>query len=973
LQEAADHLDLHLDEPLGEVLFAEPGSPRAALLNRTRYAQAALFAVEVALFRLLESWGVTPGLLAGHSIGEIAAAHVAGVMTLADAALLVGARGTLMDELPEGGAMVAVQARETEAAPYLTERVGIAAVNGPSAIVLSGEEDAVLAVAARFAEQGRRTKRLRVSHAFHSPLMDPMLDDFRRVAETVTHLPPRIPVVSNLTGEPVTGFDADHWVRHVREPVRFADCMSRLEAEGVTTYLELGPDAVLSAMGRDCLTDDGADAAFAALLRDGHDEERQAVTALGLAHARGLPVDWDRFFDGRGARRIPLPTYAFQRKRYWLDAGNTPGTIGHPMLDTAVGLAGTDTLVLTGRLSTRSQPWLADHVIAGAVLVPGTGMVELAVRAGDEAGCAAVEELTLETPLALTTDSGAEVQVVVGALDTTGRRTVEIHSRPAQSEEDWTRHASGVLAGHGQGPAADTSVFTQWPPADAEPIDVAGLYERHIAQGYGYGPAFQRVRAAWRRGDEVFAEAALDDAGGERFGLHPALLDATLHAAEGPEDEGRVRLPFAWRGVELHAAGATDVRVHLVRTAPDEISVELADTTGAPVATVRSLVQRPVAMDGVRPSGARDGSLLHLEWTRVQAPSEPDAAAREFHLAFVPDSFPGSPVEAARTATLHALRLIQDALRDDTRLAIVTRDAPDDPALAPLWALVRSAQAENPGRFVLVGADHDAPEHELRAALSCGEPQLVLRDGAVLVPRLARTPVPDDPRPGDWNPDGTVLVTGGTGGLGGIVARHLVRRHGVRHLLLTGRRGPDGPGAAELTAELAELGAEATVAACDVADREALTALLATIPEGHPLTGVVHCAGVVDDGLAGTLTPEQVRAVFHGKADGAWHLHELTRDLPLAAFVLFSSAAGALGAPGQGNYAAANAFLDALAAHRAAQGLAATSLAWNLWAGDAGMGARLDEVTLRRAERSGLPALGAEENLALFDRALTTG
>ncbi|MFH9735982.1 SDR family NAD(P)-dependent oxidoreductase [Streptomyces sp. NPDC017260] len=973
LQEAADHLDLHLDEPLGEVLFAEPGSPRAALLNRTRYAQAALFAVEVALFRLLESWGVTPGLLAGHSIGEIAAAHVAGVMNLADAALLVGARGTLMDELPEGGAMVAVQARETEAAPYLTERVGIAAVNGPSAIVLSGEEEAVLAVAARFAEQGRKTKRLRVSHAFHSPLMAPMLDGFRRVAETLTYLPPRIPVVSNLTGEPVTGFDADYWVRHVREPVRFADGMSWLESNGVTTYVELGPDAVLSAMGRDCLTDDGADAAFATLLRDGHDEEHQAVTALGLAHAHGLSVDWDRFFDGRGARRIPLPTYAFQRKRYWLDAGNTPGTIGHPMLDTAVSLAGTDTLVLTGRLSTRSQPWLADHVIAGVVLVPGTGLVELAVRAGDEAGCAAVEELTLETPLALTTDSGAEIQVVVGALDTTGRRTVEIHSRPAQSEENWTRHASGVLAEHGPGPAADTSVFTQWPPADAEPIDVTGLYERHIAQGYGYGPAFQRVRAAWRRGDEVFAEAALDDAGGERFGLHPALLDATLHAAEGPEDEGQVRLPFAWRGVELHAAGATDVRVHLVRTAPDEVSVELADATGAPVATVRSLVQRPVAMDGVRPTGTRDGSLLHLEWTSVQAPSEPDATAREFHLAFVPAAFPGSPVEAAQTATLHGLRLIQDALRDDTRLAIVTRDAPDDPALASLRALVRSAQAENPGRFVLVGADHDVPEHELRAALSCGEPQLALRDGAVLVPRLARTPVPDDPRPGDWNPDGTVLITGGTGGLGGLVARHLVRRHGVKHVLLTGRRGPDSPGVAELTAELAELGAEATVTACDVADRGALTALLATIPEGRPLTGVVHCAGVVDDGLAGTLTPEQVRTVFRGKADGAWHLHELTRDLPLAAFVLFSSAAGALGAPGQGNYAAANAFLDALAGRRAAQGLAATSLAWNLWAGDAGMGARLDEVTLRRAERSGLPALGTEENLALFDQALTAG
>ncbi|GGK08952.1 polyketide synthase [Streptomyces camponoticapitis] len=975
LQDAADHLDLHLDEPLGEVLFAEPGSPGAELLQQTRYAQAALFAVETALFRLLESWGVTPALLTGHSIGEIAAAHAAGVMSLADAALLVGTRGTLMQELPNGGAMVAVQASEAEVAPYLTDKVGIGAVNGPAAVVLSGETDAVLAVAARFAEEGRKTRRLRVSHAFHSPLMEPMLDDFRRVAETLTYLPPRIPVVSNLTGEPVTEFDADHWVRHVREPVRFADQMSHLESQGVTTYLELGPDAVLSAMGRECLADGGADAAFAALLRDGHDEERQTVTALGLAHAHGVAVDWDRFFDGRGARRTALPTYSFQRKRYWLDGGSSrPGTIGHPLLDTAVHLAGADGLILTGRMSTRSQPWLADHVIAGVVLVPGTGLVELAVRAGDEAGCAAVEELTLETPLTVTTAAGVEVQVVVGALDTSGRRSVEIYSRPAGSEENWTRHASGILTEHGQGATADPAVFTQWPPADAEPVDIEDLYERHAAGGYGYGPSFRRVQAAWRRGSEVFAEVSLDEAGADRFGLHPALLDASLHAAEGPEDDGQVRLPFAWLGVELHASGATAVRVHLVQTGPDEVTVELADAGGAPVATVRSLVQRPVPMDGVRTSGgAGGGSLLRVEWTGIRTPAEPDTAAGEFQLAYVPAAFPGAPADAAREATLHALTLIQDALRDDTRLAIVTRGAPYDLALAPLWAMVRSAQAENPGRFVLVGTDRDVPEDELRAALATGEPQLALRDGELLVPRLARTPVPEDPRPVAWHPDGTVLITGGTGGLGGVVARHLVQQHGIKHLLLTGRRGPDSPGSAELVAELAELGATATVAACDVADRDAVAALLETIPGEHPLTGVVHSAGVVNDGLAGSLTPEQVGAVFHGKADGAWHLHELTRDLPLAAFVLFSSAAGTLESAGQGNYAAANAFLDALAEHRAAEGLPATALAWNLWAGDAGMGARLDEVTLRRAERSGLPALNSEENLALLDQALLTG
>ncbi|UED87869.1 type I polyketide synthase [Streptomyces profundus] len=985
LQLAADHLDPHLDVPLGEVLFAEPGSPEAALLDLTRYAQAALFAVETALFRLLESWGVTPALLAGHSVGEIAAAHAAGVLTLADAALLVGARGTLMQELPAGGAMVAVQATEDEIAEHLSAEVALAAVNGPRAVVLTGAADAVDAVAARFAEQGRRTRALSVSHAFHSPLMDPMLDAFRQVAETLDHAPPRIPVVSNLTGGAVESFDADHWVRHVREPVRFADGVRWLAAQGTTAYLELGPDAVLSAMARDTLSDDepeGSGIAFAALLREGHGEERQLVTALGVAHAHGVPVAWDRFFAGRGARRIELPTYPFQRRRYWLDGGSSrPDGLAHPLLDTAVSLAGADGLVLTGRLSVRAQPWIADHVIAGTVLLPGTALVELAIRAGDEAGHGVLDELTLETPLALAPEGEAELQVVVGALDAAGRRPVEIHSRAARGGQPWTRHAGGVLAEHAEHAecaegategAEAQEPFTDWPPPGAEPLDVEGLYARQAAQGYGYGPAFRRVRAAWRRGDEVFAELALDEGAADRFGLHPALLDASLHAFDEPTDDGGVRLPFAWLGVELHATGATEVRAHVVRTGPDTVSVRLADPGGAPVATVRSLVQRPLGANAVPAPGAPAGALLRVEWTAPRTPPRADLPGDPIPLAHLPLTFPGSPPEAALAATRHVLDLLRGALRADSGLAIVTRGATGDPVLAPTWALVRAAQAEHPGRFVLVDTDRDVPEGELRAALATGEPQLALRDGTVTVPRLVRAPKPDEPGPAPWDPDGTVLITGGTGGLGALVARHLVTRHGVRRPLLTSRSGPNAPGAAELAAELAASGAEPTVAACDIADRDALAALLAAIPAAHPLTAVVHAAGVIDDGLIETLTPAQLDAVFHGKAAGAWQLHELTSELPLAAFVLFSSAASTLESAGQGNYAAANAFLDALAEHRAAQGLPATSLAWNLWAGDAGMGARLDEVTLRRAERSGLPALSAQDNLALLDQALAT-
>ncbi|WP_460370852.1 acyltransferase domain-containing protein, partial [Actinocorallia lasiicapitis] len=282
LDEAIGYLDLQLETPLWDVLFAEPGTPEAALLDQTRYAQCALFAVETALFRLLESWGITPDHVAGHSVGELAAAYAAGALSLEDAALLVAARGRLMQELPPGGAMLAIQATEEEVTPFLTGQVDLAAVNGPRAVVLSGDADVLAEVAAVFSADGRRTRTLAVSHAFHSARMEPMLAEFRRVAEAMTHRTPRIPLVSNLTGLPVVP-DADHWVRHVREPVRFQDCVRRLEADGVTTFLELGPDPVLSAMGRDCLTDPDADAAFLPLLREGRADERETVAAVALA------------------------------------------------------------------------------------------------------------------------------------------------------------------------------------------------------------------------------------------------------------------------------------------------------------------------------------------------------------------------------------------------------------------------------------------------------------------------------------------------------------------------------------------------------------------------------------------------------------------------------------------------------------------------------------------------------------------
>ncbi|MFF7092328.1 SDR family NAD(P)-dependent oxidoreductase [Streptomyces rubradiris] len=972
LDDICAHFDLQLARPLKEILFAGPGTPEAELLHRTEYAQPALFALEVALYRLLESWGLTPAQLAGHSVGEIAAAHVAGVLTLQDATILVAARGRLMQALPEGGAMLAVRAAEDQVTPLLTARTGIAAVNGPGAVVVSGDAADVELIAAELAARGHDSKRLRVGHAFHSPLMEPMLAEFRRIAHVLDYAEPRLPIVSTVTGGPVTAElrDPEYWVEHVRAKVRFHDAVRSLADAGTRTFLEVGPDAVLSALGPDCT--DAPGTAFLPVLRRERPEPREALTALAAAHARGVPVDWRRHFAGLGGHRIDLPGYPFQRRRFWLEQrtgtdatglGQLPA--GHPLL-AAVVAVGAEGVVLTGRLSTRAQPWLADHVIGGRILFPGTAFVELALRAGDHAGAGTLEELTLGAPLVLRAEEDIAVQVAVGEPDATGRRTVTVHSR-ADRAAPWTQHATGVLTT--TAPPAPPAP-TEWPPRDARPLDTTGVYAELAAQGYDYGPAFQGLRAAWRDGDEVYAEVALPEdatADAGAFGLHPALLDAALHAADlGTPQRPEVLVPFAWTGVTLHATGATALRVRITRRGGDTIAVRLADPTGAPVAAVEALTSRPVPDQDVLytvrrqpyPRPATTEPLRTAVLTDPAAPL-PDGPAPDAVVYRVP-----GPADAdatrARAHVRDVLRLLRTWQTDerlaDTRLVVVT--PPESPAHAAVRGLVRSAQAENPGRYVLIEHEALPSDTGLRRALATGEPELFLTDGAFSVPRLAAQPVGDAPA-ADW---GTVLVTGGTGGLGALLARHLVTAHGVRRLVLAGRRGT----APDLHAELTALGAEVTVAACDTGDREALRRLL----ERHPVDSVVHAAGTVHDGTVDTLTDAMVDEVFHAKALGAWHLHELTRDRALSRFVLFSSLAAVLDGAGQGNYAAANAYLDALAAHRAALGLPATSLGWGLWATDRGMGAALDEAARDRIAAYGVPGLTAARSLELFDAAV---
>ncbi|MFE7132363.1 type I polyketide synthase [Streptomyces sp. NPDC057638] len=1367
LEEVCAQFDVVLDRPLKEILFEDA----EGVLGLTGWAQPALFAVEVALYRLTESWGVRPDYLVGHSVGELAAAYVSGVVSLEDACRLVAARASLMQALPSGGAMWAVRASLDEVTPHLVDGVSVAAVNAPGQVVLSGTRTAVEEVAAALAV--RQGRWLEVSHAFHSGLMDPMLDAFRDIASTITYERPQIPIVSTLTGEPVTAFTADYWVDQVRGTVRFADAITHLTGLGVTRFLELGPDASLVG----AISETADEALAVGLLSRKRPEPVTAVTTLARLWADGGTVDWAAFYAPTTAQTTDLPTYAFQRKAYWPEPMvartgdiSTVGLAeaGHPLLGAAVALAGESGWLFTNRLTVRDHSWLADHEVMGSVLFPGTAFLELALRAADEVGCDLVEELTLAAPLVLPERGGVRMQVMVGAPDESGLRSLRLHSCPdtpaapggsGPYEEEWTLHASGTLGNRRREAEFD---FTAWPPRDAETIDVSDFYAMYRDAGFVYGPSFQGLRQAWRLGDDVYAEVTLPEehaAEATAYALHPPLLDAALQALTfvALDGSGQSRLPFAWSGVSLFASGASGLRVRLSKAGADALELAIADQTGAPVAAVDSLAMRQISAAQIQgPRTAYPEQMFRTDWAEVALPAgtpaeigrwavlgaDPLGLAETLELPRiasvaaladsdpVPDVFLVSYVgggddriaDDARAFTSEVLELARHWLSDSrfasSRLAVVTSGAitpldglgnatpgPDgatvhaqDPAAATVWGFVRSAQTEDPGRFVLIDLDGEQRSAAaLRAVLALDEPQVIVRDGAVRAARLVRlggdgellppagtrawrldttgrgtltnlalVPSPElleplapgevrvavraaglnfrdvlnalDMYPGDpgamgvegagvitevgpgvdglaagdrvlgmfgkafgpftvadhrmvarmpdgwsfeeaasfpivfltayyalvdlarlrrgesvlvhaaaggvgmaavqlarhlgaevfgtasagkhdslralgladdhiassrdldfeegfrrtatggqvdvvlnslareyvdaslrllapgggrfvemgktdvrepeeiaaqyagvayrafdlieagperigemlaevlrlaaegalrplpvesWDvrrapeayryvsqarhigkvvltvpsaidPEGTVLVTGGTGGLGSHVARHLVTEHGVRSLLLTSRRGTAADGAGELAAELTALGATVRIEACDAADRDALERALATVPEDRPLTAVVHTAGVLDDGVIPSLTPERLDTTLRPKMDAALNLYELTKDRDLAAFVLFSGAAGTFGGAGQANYAAANAFVDAFARWARDRGMPAVSLAWGPWVADSGMTGTLTEADLARMEQAGLKPLTPALGLGLLDFALTT-
>ncbi|WP_231645073.1 type I polyketide synthase [Sciscionella sediminilitoris] len=1018
----------------------DPGTEPDAL-ERTELAQPALFALGTAQFRLLEHWGTGIDLVTGHSVGEITAAHVAGVLPLRDAARFVVARGQAMAALPEAGGMLSIAAGSAEALALLEElgeplraRVSLAAVNGPAAVVLAGGADALAAVREGAERAGRRVRPLRVSHAFHSPLMDPALGALSEAARTAftSAGEARLPLVSTLTGERA-GADAladpEHWTAHARRPVRFADAVHTLQAEGATRFLELGPDAGLSAVIAQCAAETRPVAV--PLLRRGEPEPRAALRALAELHVDGGTVDWAQLL-GSGPRAV-LPTYPFQRRPYWLRAGAAGGaasTAGltdtaHPLVPAALHHTAGAGVTLTGRLATRTHRWLADHVVGATVILPGTAFVELAMRAGDEVGAHHLAELLLESPLVL--DGGPVDVRVVAEPGADGEYELTVHARPAdEPEAAWTRHARGRLT---EAESAEAPGLSEWPPDGAEEIpgEPEQWYAAAAEAGFGYGPAFRCLDRVWtaagEHGTDVYAEVSLgdrirDDA--DRFGLHPVLLDAATQAlvVAGSRLDSTGTLPFLWGGVRLHATGARTLRVHLAKSAgPEEFTVTVADPEGSPVLLAQRLRLRPAAesaperpaADGLvlaapaltrladpeaEPRGRRwalvgedpfdaaaalDAAGVHLE---VYAGPEALAEACSSGTALPPVLVTGitgagaDPVARTHEACARMLDLVRSVVHDprltECRLLVLTSGARGDGAAVDLPAaavtgLLRSLAAEHPGRLGLVELDPAAegvPARALSAIADSGITESVLREGIPFVPawrRLAAPEVPETP----LAVDGTVLVTGATGGVGPVVVRHLLAGRGARRLVLASRSGAEIPG-------LEPNGAEVRSVACDVTDRDALSALLAEIPE---LRAVVHIAGVLDDATGASMLPGQLDRVLAAKVDAAWALHELTLDRELEEFVLFSSAAGPLGSAGQANYAAANAFLDALAAHRESRGRTARSIAWGTWAAReaAGMTATASTADEARTARYGLRPITATEGTRLLDAALALG
>jgi pimaricinolide synthase PimS1 len=1087
LRECDTALSHFIDWSVEDVLRGVDGAPE---LDRIEVLQPALFCVMVAAAELWRACGVEPAAVVGHSQGEIAAACVAGGLSLHDAARLVALRSGLLVKLVGRGSIASVAAGEADVRARISAwegRLSIASVNSPSSVAVVGDAEAVAELLDSLAADGVRTREVALTVPTHSSHVEELRSETLELLSSVEPRAADVPFYSTVTGDlfDTAGLTSEYWYRNLREPVRFEQAVRALLRDGRTAFIETGPHPVLSIAVRETIEDALSDATdegnlvgaadetvvCGSLRRDEGGAER-FVTSLAQAWVGGVDVDWRGVCAREGAKRVSLPPYAFQRRRYWLrkefgSAGSTltPGglPVEHGILGAVTRLAHDSGWLYSGLLSLDTHPWLADHAVSGTALLPGTGLLDLVLVAGrDIGGWGVVQELVLEAPLVVPQEGAVRIQMIVAEPDDENARSVELYSQIELASPDreeraeapaWVRNASGRLVREDSLDSAEAALDAgSWPPAGAEEILLGDVYGRLADMGFEYGRAFQGLRRLWRHGGDLYCEAALEDSelvDAGSYEIHPALLDSALHAAlvialgEGSLGTGELRLPFCWERVRLFAAGASSL---LVRIASAEqaaqagdgeerrVSLLAVDRDGRPVASVGALSSRPIAADSLQAVGARPSRpLLGVAWSRA----EPDADHGESSewaligahdetsrrsiadavgaitvvgdldelsdrvaagvLARVPDvvllDARSTPVQEAALGAQSSAAAVAVALREwaareqfaTSRLLVLTEGAlhvADGDEVGGLLAsgicgLVRSAATEHPGRFALLDVDDlPAATAALPAVAAAPQAQLAIRAGELLAPRLMPLDAAHAPSSGDGRsaqdslgPDCSVLITGGTGVLGATVARHLVSAYGVGCVILASRRGIDAPGAAELQQELQELGAEALVVSCDVSDRDSLAGLLEAVPPPFPLRGVVHAAGAIDDGLIGSLTDSSFASTFVPKAHAAWHLHELTQSLDLSMFVLFSSVAGVLGSPGQGNYAAANTFLDSLAAHRRARGLPAVSIAWGLWEQVSELTAELDDVDRTRMARGGVLGLSTDEALELFDRA----
>uniref|UniRef100_UPI0012FC69DA type I polyketide synthase n=1 Tax=Herbidospora sakaeratensis TaxID=564415 RepID=UPI0012FC69DA len=973
LRAASRAIEAHAGWNLIDVLNGPP-------IDRVDVIQPALFAVMTSLARLWEHHGVRPDAVIGHSQGEIAAAHIAGALTLDDAAKIVTLRSKALLALAGTGGMASVAQSAAALADHLApyDDLHIAAHNSPNATVIAGDATQLDHLLGTL-----DARRIPVDYASHSPHVHRLRDELLALLDGIRPQPAAVPLYSTVTTE-VADLTAEYWFDNLARPVHFHQTLERLVDDGYTTFVEASPHPVLTTPVQDTV-DDPALLVTGTLRRD-KGTLHQFHLNLAALKTGGHDVDWHLPEQGV----TDLPTYAFQRERYWLEDAAAPGdpeSLGlratrHPLLPASTTLA-TDTLLLTGRAAARIHPWLTEHTIHGTPVLPPAAYLDLALQAGHALGGLAVADLAAGPPLPLSAEGGVDLQLTVGPPDERGERPFTLYARPGDAEEvPWTSHASGALTATTapvplsasvappvsapptvpDTPAPPGATAPAWPPPGAVEVDVAEVHAALAAAGHDQGASFGGLTRLWRRDDEVFAEVSGSVvADSPRHALHPALLTAALQPLLA--EAGTAAVPAEWRGAVLHTPGAGALRLHATRIGEHEFALVVTTSDGAPVATVESVRLR--RLDGVRPADARPDRFLTLTWPETPLPAEPavsyTVAAPGIPGLAEPDTgddaaFVLLPVTSASTL----LPRLLDWLAGDSaaRLVIVTRHAVtvaagdvQDLAPAPVWGLVRAAQSEHPGRISLIDLDgHESSLRVLPAALALDEPQVALRQGVAHVPRLV-TAAPADFPAEVRRRAGTVLVSG-SGDLAAAAAEHLVTVLGRDRLLLVG-------GDAELAGWLRELGADVLVAADGAADRESLAEALALLPAEHPLTGVVHVADADVESVLTSYTPEQFTTGLRRAGDAAWNLHELTLGLDLDLFALLTPhVSGVLGGTGQGARAATGAYLDALAHHRATLGLPGVALAW---------GPREEDPASGRA---GLVPAGAGQSAPLFGLAL---